>query len=277
MTQQLKIEQYNKDLPLIADLRALIREKYADLFYAVIVHGSVATNEVIPYSDFDGLLIIKDEFANSKQLQRFKLDSMRLILKFDPLQHHGWFQIKESDLRKYPESYLPCEILNYSKLIYPIQDNIELDISINNQTDYNTGLNNMLNSFENRIKTNWKPKNLYQLKSVLSQVMLLPSLYFAAKYKEGIFKKFSFKAVRNDFDNHEWYVIDKASELRSTWHCQLNIFQKLIMSRPERLFRKLTQKYVAPKLNDNLHWDDHMSESMKLLILKMKTIINEVD
>ena len=93
----------------------------------MIVHGSVATNEVIPYSDFDGLLIVKDAFVNSKQLNQFKRASMKLILEFDPLQHHGWFQIKQSDLQNYPQYYLPFEILEHSKLMFPKVSEITLN------------------------------------------------------------------------------------------------------------------------------------------------------
>ena len=133
----------------------------------------------------------------------------------------------------------------------------------------------MLNSFENRIKSNWTPSNIFQLKSVLSQIMLIPSLYYSAKYNKGIFKKYSFDAVRNDFNDKEWYAINRASEIRNTWGYHLNYFQQLIMKRPEKVFRKITQKYIAPKLNENLEWDRSMYQSLELLIIKIKISLNE--
>lgn len=269
------INKYTFNLSLIAELKSIINKDYKDLFVAVIVHGSIATAEVTKFSDFDGLLIVKDEFVNSKKLKRFKKETFKQILFFDPLQHHGWFQIKESELLNYPETYFPNEILNYSKLIYPFVETLDLEININKTPDYILGLLNMLNSFENRIKSNWTPSNIFQLKSVLSQIMLIPSLYYSAKYNKGIFKKYSFDAVRNDFNDKEWYAINRASEIRNTWGYHLNYFQQVIMRRPEKVFRKITQKYIAPKLNENLEWDRSMYESLELLIIKIKISLNE--
>ena len=168
------IEAYKGDIGLINSLQKLIKNHYSELFISVIVHGSVATNEVIPYSDFDGLLIVKDNFVDSKKLKDFKRESMKFILKFDPIQHHGWFQISESQLEDYPESYLPISVLENAKSIYSIDSETQLNIRIKNKPDYKTGLYNMLNSLENKAVNKWKPNNLFQLKSFLSQIMLIP-------------------------------------------------------------------------------------------------------
>ncbi len=269
------IYKYNSNLALLGDLVSIVRNGYDKLFVAVLVHGSVATGEIINYSDFDGLLIVKDEYVNSLALKKFKRETLKKILVFDPLQHHGWFQIKESDLKNYPESYLPHEILKHSRLIYPFDEKINLDIHINDQPDYEKSLKMMLQSFECKIKNKWIPKNLFQLKSTLSQVMLLPSLYYSARYHKGIFKKYSFDAVRGDFSEEEWYVIEQATQIRNLWEYKLNWIQRLILRRPERVFRKITKKYVAPKIKNEFKWDKSMKQSLKLLILKIKTIVNE--
>ena len=112
------IQPYSGEHWLIKEIQAIIEKKYRTLFHSVIIHGSIATDELINYSDFDGLLIVKDSYVNSKQLKLFKKESMKLILRFDPLQHHGWFQILESQLLDFPQSYLPHEILDYSKLLF---------------------------------------------------------------------------------------------------------------------------------------------------------------
>jgi predicted nucleotidyltransferase len=271
------IHKYNFNLPLIAELKSIINKDYKDLFIAVIIHGSVATAEVTKYSDFDGLLIVKDEFVNSKKLKSFKKETFKRILFFDPLQHHGWFQINESDLLNYPESYFPNEILNYSKLIYPCVETFDLEININKNPDYKRVLWNVLNSIEDRIQSNWTPNNIFQLKSVLSQIMLIPSMYYSAKHNKGIFKKYSFNAVRNDFNENEWYAINRASEIRNAWGYNLNCFQQFIMRRPEKVFRKITQKFIAPKLNEKLEWDRSIYQSLELLIVKIKLSLNETD
>lgn len=245
------IEQYNGSSWLIEELRELINKKFSDLFVAVVAHGSVASDEVVTYSDFDGLVIVKDKWVGTKEFALFKKESMKIILKFDPLQHHGWFNIKESDLICYPEDYLPSIILKNSKLIFPLSSNLELNISLKENTDFNRVLIPMLNQFELRISNNWTPKNMFQLKSFMSQIMLVPSLYYSAIENKAILKRGSFDAVRNHFSKEEWSPIVVATHIRNDWHYKLNPIQKIIMKRPEKFFRQLTKKYFSPKLNSD--------------------------
>ena len=243
----------------------------------MIVHGSVATDEVLAYSDFDGLLIVKDRFVGSEKLEKFKIQSMRLILKFDPFQHHGWFQITESQLLEYPEHYLPKTVLENSKILYPLYEGegIEFKIEIKQKPDYEIGLYNMLNQLENKINTNWRPKNMFQLKSFLSQIMLVPCLYYSAKNNHGIFKRESFGAVKGDFTNEEWMVIDVASQIRKEWNPQLNSFQRKLLEMPNRLIRKVVVKFMPiniPKKHLSLI-DNKFYSSLLLLIRKIKTEI----
>src|SRR5687768_3956555 len=66
------------------------------------VHGSLATGEEIKYSDFDGLAIISAKASadpGTKRAILHKLRSLeRIMFRFDPLQHHGWFVLEEADL-----------------------------------------------------------------------------------------------------------------------------------------------------------------------------------
>jgi len=268
----MKIEQYKGDLNVIKLIQELTVDKYDNIFRAIIVHGSVATNDVIPYSDFDGLLIIKDEFVDSDELRRFKKESMKSILNFDPLQHHGWFQITESQLSDYPESYLPKAVLKNSKILYPFSEEIEIKIDIKHKPNYKYGLFNMINQLENKVLNKWKPKNMFQLKSFLSQIMLVPCLYYSAKNDEGIFKRESFDAVKDVFKQEEWLVIEIASQIRNEWNPQLNSLQRLALYQPNRLFRKAVVKFMPisiPKKHLDL-LDDNFYESLVLLIQKIK-------
>ena len=220
------LESYKGNLELIRLLQSLIERKYDDLFLSVIVHGSVATSEIISYSDFDGLLIVREDMVDSQKLKDFKIESMRYILKFDPLQHHGWFQLNEDQLKNYSESYLPLAVLEKSKSIYPVFKEIDLEINIKDKPDYITGLFKMINQLEQKAKNKWKPKNMFQLKSFLSQLMLVPCLFYSAKHKDGIFKRESFNAVKDTFTQSEWLVIEIASQIRNEWNPKLNYFQK---------------------------------------------------
>ena len=271
----MEIKQYDFDLPVVRRIQKLIEDKYSFLFEAVIVHGSVATDEVIPYSDFDGLLIVKDEYCSSQELRKFKKESFEMILKFDPLQHHGWFLLKMSELKNYPNTYLPLAVLEHSRLIYPLKESIEITITITEEQNYVKNLLAMLEQFERRIEMEWKPRNMFQLKSVLSQIMLIPCLYYSALEKEGIFKKYSFSLMQEKFTREEWYCIEVASEIRKDWNYNMNFFQNLLMQRPERIFRKITQKYGAPAIPDGFssRWDDKFVRSLQLIISKIKSTI----
>ena len=269
---KLSIKAYEEDLALVKELRILIESKYTEIFHCIVVHGSVATNEIIPYSDFDGLLVVKDSFVATEKLEEFKKESMKLILKFDPLQHHGWFQIKESDLLNYPENYLPVTTLEHSKLIYPQVSELELSLEVNKEVDYKTTLESMLKQFEKREIENWRPANIYELKSVLSQVMLIPCLYFSVIHKNGIFKRESFKAVKSNFNENEWMPIKTATDIRNNWNYKSNAFQKLMLSSSNKIIRKIATRYLAPKtpINIRQEFDNKFYDNLMLLVKKIK-------
>lgn len=93
-------------------------EKYVkDDIYLAILHGSLGTTEVVPYSDFDALVIIKDEVLHDiHRLSHVALrlfQARRFMYAQDPLQHHGWFVLPEQALSSWPEDYLPVEVLRH--------------------------------------------------------------------------------------------------------------------------------------------------------------------
>lgn len=273
--KKLIIFQYEHSEDIIDKLKSLIHEKYSFLFKAVIVHGSIATNEVVFYSDFDGLIIVKDSYNNSKELTAFKNESMKIILNFDPLQHHGWFQINESDLLNYPEDYLPITILEHSKIIYPEEPSLQLNLKVKLNLDYKTSLLVMLNQFENRITNNWKPKNIYQLKSVLSQIMLIPCLYYSAINNKGIFKRESFDSVESDFSYNEWMPITVATHIRTNWNYSLNGLQKKLFRISNSRLRKIVILFLSPRINKDIneHLNEEFYSNLILLTRKIKKTI----
>lgn len=276
-TVKISVYPYVGNFRTVAQIRHLVERKFQHLFLGVIIHGSVATNEVIKYSDFDGLLIVKDKFQNSKELRAFKRQSMKIICEFDPLQHHGWFQINENQLRNYPENYFPYVILEASKVIFPENSILNFELKINKALDYTQGLFELTDFLEKKVNKNPIPKNMYQLKSFLSEIMLLPCLYFAATNAEAILKGDSFKAVKSSFSENLWYPVTVASNIRNNWDYQINPIQRLIMTRPERLFRKLTEKAFAPNISKELRKELNTDfyESLKLLLKEMRSRVTQ--
>jgi hypothetical protein len=245
----IKLKPFKWDNSLINEIRSIINKKYNDLFFCVIAHGSVATNEIIPYSDFDGLAIVKNEFIKSKKLKEFIKESMKIIYKFDPFQHHGWFIISDKELLEYPQIYFPHEILKYSFGIYP-NEKINFKIYFNPNINYTTPLFNLINGLQKKITSGKHPKNAYQLKSFLSELMLIPAFYVQAKYCRGVFKKNSFNLAKKDFPDVTWYPIEISSKIRLGWSYKLNCIQKKISeNQNQKYIRILFKNILAPRIS----------------------------
>jgi len=265
----------NGNVQIIENLKKLCRD-YNELFLAVIAHGSVGSDEIINYSDFDGLLIIKDEFKGSKGLNAFILESMGTIFEFDPLQHHGWFIIYESQLNNYPQHYLPYEILNRSKLIYP-EYSLQLNLSIPQNLNYVMSFSNLSKSLEGKILRIDKIRTAFQLKSFLSQVMLLPAMYYSAKNQIGIDKKSSFTMIHREFSREELKSIDIASEIRSSWDYKIGKVDLFCLSSQNKALKELARRYTSKKMKNEHHKLINSSEFKEGLLNLIHEMRNEIN
>ena len=76
-------------------MKEYLAANLAGELFDVLVHGSLGTGEEIAYTDFDALVILKDQVFDSPGRLRnvaMKLSrARRFMYEFDPLQHHGWF------------------------------------------------------------------------------------------------------------------------------------------------------------------------------------------
>lgn len=264
---------YQGSAGLVSDLQGLIQQHpaYSDMFVAVIVHGSFGSDEVIRYSDFDGLLVVKDTYRDTPILRQFLRESMHLVYRFDPLQHHGWFIVYDSQIQDWPMTYFPPELFAFSKVIFPQSD---LKCSLRYKTGYNyqRSLEVLLTGFERKMATNYRPRNLYQLKGLLSEVMLLPTLYYQAKYRKAIFKKFSFELVKPDFSEAAWQAIELSSNFRKEWEYELNIVQRFLVRRSGTFFRKLAKHFLAPQIPKDwaARLDELLQEALPRLVLEAR-------
>ena len=267
------VEVYEGKNPHVFKMMAYLEKYLNDDLVGAYVHGSLGTYEEIAYSDFDALIILKNEvFQSPKRLVTAarKLNAARSIMfDFDPLQHHGWFVLTEADLRYYCNSYFPVELFSHAKSLFD-DKGLELQISLR-ESNYETrrAFEEMADAIIQRIKRRQYPMNIYQLKSLLSQFMLLPALYIQARDERGIYKKESFKSAKVEFDSADWTIMDKVSEIRSNWNYRISGFRRWIMSRPSYLSRYVAKK-LAPKipkgLNDVLT-PKFYSEIEKLVLL----------
>ena len=243
----IEIESFNREHSLVDGLKRLIMNEYHSLFKAVIAQGSVGNNEEIRYSDFDGVLVLRNQKHNQKLLSSFLKDSMQLINAYDPLQHHGWFIIGELDLKDFNPTILPLEAFEHATCIYPAEP-IQLTFNVRSQVDWVTPAQRMLGSIENKIKDPDKIRGMFLLKSFLSELMLLPTLVYQAKEKKGIFKKESFEVMKGYYSAEAWLAVEVASQIREAWTYTMNWPKLFSILKNKRGLKKIVRPFLAPPI-----------------------------
>jgi len=270
----IKIENYSGENIYVKRIMHLLI-RYRDIFIGAYVFGSLATFENIKYSDFDGLLIVSDkartEKKYKKKLVKFINKSLRIIYVFDPLQHHRWFLLKESDLENYPVTYFPPELFRYAKSLLADKGQTITIKYDEKSIDYKKPFFNLAAAIEKKIISKKPPKNVYYLKGLLSQFMLLPSLYCQARDSNVIYKKHSFDEARKNFTNDEWKIMDRVSEIRINWDYKMNIIQKFLLKRNNYLVRRIAIN-LAAKITGSIeiNLDDLFYSRMLILINSMR-------
>ena len=287
-TGQRETESTDLTLPLYAGsnphvLRMrefLLQDQFNKAFVGVYVHGSLATGEEIAYSDFDALVIIKNETLRSPSaLARacFRLSLARNIMfAMDPLQHHGWFVIPEYQLQVYPESYLPVAALRDAKTITG-DTALKLYPKLN-PTHARQFFDAICQQLQRELAGNQFRNNVYQLKSTLSKFFLLPAAYLQARHGRGVSKKESFDIARRELDEDRWRIMDRCSEFREHWQYSISRTQRKALSQTT-LLRRMASKRFAPQLNEPMRhtFDDKATRSMIELTEQMQRALDVVD
>jgi len=254
-------------------------QKYLkDDLVGAYLHGSLGTYEEIPYSDFDALVIIKDHVLkdsdNLAKAARSLYESQSIMFDFDPLQHHGWFILTEADLKYYPEHYFPLELFAHAKSLFH-----DKGLTLTAHTQYSSdnnrqAFNDLSNSIIKRIDANKYPNNMFQLKGLLSEFMLLPAFYLEARNGKGIYKKDSFNKAKEDFSERDWSIMDEVSLLREQWAYDISFLQKWLLTRRPPISRFLARYYapVIPKGMKKTLTDDFYHRIQNLALLMQKNL-----
>jgi hypothetical protein len=170
-------------------------------------------------------------------------------VKFDTLQHHDWFIIHEKDLKNYPQNYFPHELFEYSSLIFPNEE-IEIEIAINEEINLDQAFYNLTKGLKNKVNNSFSPRNDYQLKSYLSEIMLLPTFFLQAKYQKGFYKKDSFELIKKEIDASFLQIINLVSKKRLTWErVEISKIVYFLSTHHNRKIRKIAHKFLMPKQN----------------------------
>ena len=232
-SKNIQINSYQANYNHAIAMKNYLEKKISKYVTGVFLHGSLGTNELVQYSDFDALVILNHSTFNSKQslinVATTLKKSERIMQKMDPLQHHGWFVLTEKELDDFPTRYFPPSLFEYAKCLI---GNNRFQIHYQNPANdtrlqlFKSYCNHLLSNI-NRIEQNL---NYYEVKSLLSGFMLLPSVYLQLNSPEGVFKKDSFNLLKGALRQEEYEIMNQVSEIRANWVYQPPMMYKIILS-----------------------------------------------
>jgi hypothetical protein len=260
--REIRIDAYSGANARVGEMIRYVQCELAGDLVGAYVHGSLATGEETSFSDFDALAIVRNEVFDSRsRLVRTacKLGmANKIMLRFDPLQHHGWFILIEKDLMDYPQDYLPHEILYTAKSLLTYSGT-RLRLRVNTEEVGYTGpLLDATSAIISRVRARRYPRNMYELKALLSRFMLLPALYCAAIHQTGVPKKDGFEMARSCFDGATYQIMDEVSHIRATWNYDLAFWRRWILTSNRRGLRRAATRFappIPPALRDKLTED----------------------
>ncbi|MBL7928060.1 MAG: nucleotidyltransferase domain-containing protein [Bacteroidia bacterium] len=216
----ISVQPYTGQNATAIQLKDLVLSQLKDDIEDILIHGSVADETTCSYSDFDCLIILKDEVSESVQrIKRvaYKLWKwQRLLLLTDILQHHGWFIAFKSDLKYWDQTYLPAEVFRKAKSLLKHETFI-LPMFTDHTEDFKQPFLKLCNELLSVTPPIIKRSNSYELKSFISRFFLMPALYYQARYGQGIYKRDSFELARQDFQQDMWESVQSLSKLRLSW------------------------------------------------------------
>ena len=236
-----QVPQVQAMMEQLAPLQAHLRGAY--------VHGSLATSDAVPYSDFDGLVILRDELFQVQEhlvqvahtLNRLR----RTMFEFDPLQHHGWFVLTEADLCFYCDAYFPFELFRYSRSLLQGDSTLVRVAARDSGAEYKAVFRQALAGMERKLTRGAVPDNMFALKSLLSEIMLAPALFIQAKTGRAIYKGDSFDVARRYFDDRIWAPMDQVSSIRRQWHYSMGPLRRVLLTRLVAT-RRLATRWFSP-------------------------------
>ncbi|MEW6330037.1 MAG: hypothetical protein AB1560_01115 [Pseudomonadota bacterium] len=245
------IDPYSGANPYVQRMMEYLAGRLAGELYGAYVHGSLGTQEEVNYSDFDALVILRNEvFESRKRLIRVATalrEATRIMFEFDPLQHHGWFVTTQADLSFYSDAWLPVEALRRAKSLLPEARSEIVFCVRDSASEARDAFARTARSVAAKLTEHRPPSNAYELKSLLSEFLLLPALYLQALEGRGVFKGDSFDMARQHFTNEEWRIMDEVSDIRRHWSYELSGVRRRALCAPHAL-RKYVARHGGPRL-----------------------------
>ncbi|MBF2052867.1 MAG: hypothetical protein IGS03_05295 [Candidatus Sericytochromatia bacterium] len=220
-----EIIRAHKTIPWYSELALIYEEAYsAELVRNIIIHGSYGDFSPTHFSDLEISVILNHKVFLSKEktlaLNKWLRSSLnKLILKVDPLQHHGAFFLWDQLLKHYDEHILPVSAYDNAWAILPEKLDFYIERSIANKVEIShKKYLHTLNAILTYQKTFFQQGvNLYSIKRMLSNFFMLPVFYFQS-HGMPINKKQALELIRQKNLCPSFYLaLDLASEIRNSW------------------------------------------------------------
>lgn len=204
-------------LAAVERLAAYAQRALADEVAGFYLHGSLSTLDYTDYSDVDDFIVVRRETVLSPEaLARCAahcLEASRFLYEHDLLHHHRHYAVTEIDLRRYPPAYLPPEVLRYATaMLGPTTLRLRPRDS---SASHRAALRSLARGLAALGDPARAAANIWQLKTLVSTVLLLPVIYLET-LGTYCYKKFSFDLARPAF-GPAWTTVELASQIRMTW------------------------------------------------------------
>jgi hypothetical protein len=206
----------------------------------LIIHGSFGDGTATAFSDLEITVVVNASvFEQSQQLSclsKWVRTLNSLIIRIDPLQHHGAFFLWPALMKAYDETILPlCAYEEcWSLAGRPYEINMIRGVAANKAVSRQRFNRILASLYEYERNFFAYGKNLYSIKRFLSNFFMLPVYYFQAQ-GESLSKRSAIHCILtetspNDFNR----ALLVASDLREKWpdakNWQVNV-RKLTASR----------------------------------------------
>tara|TARA_B110000008_G_C16915483_1_gene542500 strand:- start:468 stop:1481 length:1014 start_codon:yes stop_codon:yes gene_type:complete len=285
---ELNIPLINKDVyhehkclsPIIKIMELLAREKNPFIKHALI-HGSLKDMNYIPgWSDLDTWIVIIDDVLEDKnhllELKTLFIKLNKFLLEVDPIAHHGFILLFESDLDNYDESIMPVSVLEKAGSLIE-NDKININVDIIAQRSHKFADMRIL--FENFIKTGEfchhpymgkyltitdieNNEGMYQLKYLISLIMSVPVLYFT-EIKKPVYKSESFELFSSIFSKYD-DIIYIFSDIRNSWGNNEN-HPYLPNKIPQWVTKKIPKNFIEQIILLLIKIEEDLSKKIKIL------------
>lgn len=177
----------------------------------LILQGSYGDDTTTAFSDIDFVLFGDLESPNHVRLKE-QLD--KVVLKADPLQHHGVFFYPDPVRSRYSESILPLDTFQNSTTIC---SPVDLDfLVLNDRYSPAATLKSFVNVVRSFLQGNLKVRGMWDWKFKISQFLLIPAL-LAATRGDYLYKGDSFSAMAPLYSDCAWSTINDLTYVRNVW------------------------------------------------------------